>query len=121
MDLKKKESQEFIPSKIGFKNIKRVYKNKINLYFGKIYDNNFLNYIRNTKWDLILINEEKDYDKQLQYMEVLWPHVETKGTIIVEYVFNQSTKEAVKSFAKKENIKINLFKTRYETAILQKE
>lgn len=118
---KEKEKEEFIPNKIGYKNIKKVYKNEKYLYCGKIYDSVFLDKIKSEKWDLVIINEEKDYDKQLQYMEILWPHMEKKGIMIVDYMFNESTKNAVNSFSKKENINIKIFKTRYITAALQKE
>ena len=113
---------EFFSNKLGIKNIKKSCKNKKLFYHGNMFDDEFDKTIKSKKWDLILINEEKDYDKSLQYLETAWESLNENGFIIVEYLnHHKPSKEAVYDFCENKELKIIEFKTRYGTGIIINE
>lgn len=116
----KEKSENFTSNKIGIKNIDRVYRKERKALIGKINEDKILIEIKKRKWDIVIINEEKDYDKNLEYIQRIWPHVSENGIIISEYLFNPAVYEAVNSFSKKEQVEMHIFKTRYKTCVMQK-
>lgn len=109
--------EEFIPTRIGKINIKKFVKN-IKIYTGKLYDEE-LEKILNKKWDIILINEEKEFNKQLDYMEFFWPYLSDSGVMIVEHInSHQPSRKAVKAFCDRRDIKPIIFNTRYGTSLI---
>lgn len=115
----KEKNNEFIPSRIGRINVKKFTKN-IEIYNGQLYDDCFYNKIQE-KWDVALINEEKDFDKQLEYLEILWPHISDNGIVISEYVKSHPASNlALKTFCDRKNIEPLVFDTRYGTALIKK-
>jgi len=116
----KEKIPEFVSTRIGKININKVFKKNKNFYSGELYDQEFLDFSKNL-WDVVLIGEEKKYDKQLEYMELMWPQVSDSGIIIVEYMNkNPPSKEAFDSFCDNKKLKPYIFKTRYGTGIIQK-
>ncbi|NDD59405.1 MAG: hypothetical protein EBZ47_09240 [Chlamydiae bacterium] len=110
----------FFSNRLGIKNIKKVYKGNRDFFYGQVFDNNLEKKIRSEKWDLVLINEEKEYDKQLQYMEMMWPNISENGIMVVEYIkSHRPSKEAFKSFVEGKELKSITFDTRYGTGIAQ--
>lgn len=116
----KEKNENFTSNKIGIKNIDKVYKKEKKAIIGKMNEDKILIEIKKRKWDVVIINEEKDYDKNLEYIQRIWPDIADNGIVISEYLFNPAVHEAVKSFSKKEQIKMHVFKTRYKTCLIQK-
>jgi hypothetical protein len=113
--------EDFASNRIGKINLKKVFKGKKTFYNGNMFDSEFDKTLNENKWDLILINEEKDYDKQLQYMESLWKHLGQNGILVVEYVkSHKASKEAFKSFAESKETENVIFGTRYGTGLIAK-
>lgn len=114
----KETTKEFNSDRIGKQNIKKNYKKNKNFYIGEIYEEKFNNLIKQNKWDVAIINEEQNYDKQLQYLETIWPHMSDFGIVVVEYInSHKASKEAFDAFGEDKN-KVQ-FKTRYGTGIIQ--
>lgn len=115
----KEKEKEFIPTRIGKVNIRKFLK-KIEIYTGNLYDEELYKKIEK-KWDIILINEEKSFDKQLEYLETFWPFVSNNGIVIVEYVnSHKPSKESLMAFCESKNLKPKIFNTRYGTGLIQK-
>jgi hypothetical protein len=48
-----------------------------------------------------IINEETNYDKHLEYLDVIWNSLSENGIIVVEYIGKHSpSKEALLGFVK---------------------
>jgi len=108
-------------NRIGKINLKKVFKKKKLFYNGNTFDKEFDSIVGGNKWDLVMINEEKDYDKQLGYLEIAWENLSDNGIIIVEYIeSHKPSKEAFKSFIENKEAKKLEFKTRYGTGIVLK-
>lgn len=108
----------FFSNRLGIKNLKKVYKENKDFFYGEVFDKKLERKLRSEKWDLVLVNEEKEYDKQLQYMEMIWPNLSENGIMVVEYTkSHKPSKEAFKSFVEGKGIKFINFETRYGTGI----
>lgn len=118
---KEKTQKNFFSNRIGITNIKKYHKKEKEFFYGEIFEKDFEDKLKNKKWDLIIINEEKDYDKQLQYIETVWPHIDVNGMLVIEYIeTHKPSKEAFKSFVENKEAKNLKFNTRYGTGILFK-
>lgn len=118
---KENNKEEFISNRIGKINLKKVFKGKKTFYNGNMFDNEFDKILTENKWDFIVINEEREYDKQIQYMESLWNNLEQNGILVVEYIqSHKASKEAFKSFIENKEAENIKFKTRYGTGLIIK-
>lgn len=113
----KENEKEFIPTRIGRINVKKFTKN-IEIYIGNLYDDYFYKKLKE-KWEIILINEQKEYDKQLEYMELSWSNLSDNGLLIVEYInTNNPSKKALDAFCQSQNIIPIIFNTKHGTALI---
>ena len=107
--------------KISVKNIRDIYKNDFHLHVGDILDESFCKLFEGEEWDLVLINEDLSYDKQLMYMDFSWKNVRIGGLMAVDFVGEKETnKKAFFNFCKTKNRSPDLFSTRYGVGIIQK-
>ncbi len=111
---------DFFSERIGARNIKKSFKGKSDYYHGTIYDKKFDKFLMNS-WDMIIFATEYKYDKQLEYLDFIWPHVSDYGIIVCDNLNRHSpTKEAFNAFAQSKNREPILFSTRHGTGLLQK-
>jgi hypothetical protein len=114
----KEKDEEYTPVRIGTANIKKFVK-KAESYVGNLYDEELDKKL--TKYDLILINEEKDFEKLLNYLDFFWPYLLDNGFLILEYVqSNKTSQKVLNAFCNNKNIKPIIFPTKYGTALIQK-
>jgi predicted O-methyltransferase YrrM len=118
---KEGKKEDFHSERIGKLNLKKVFKKKRIFYNGNMFDKEFENIMKSNAWDMVMINEEKDYDKQLQYMETAWEKLNKNGILVIEYIdSHRPSREAFKSFADNKEVERLEFKTRYGTGIVLK-
>lgn len=112
---------EFVSTRIGKANIKLTFKGEANFYIGNLFDQEFLDIFSPNSWDLVILNDETVYDKHLEYMDFVWPHLSEHGLVIAEYIDRHApAREAFHAFCESRNRKPVVFETRYGTGILQK-
>jgi predicted O-methyltransferase YrrM len=117
----KENSSDYIPVRLGKRNIRLVFKKEINFYVGNLYDQEMEKLFSSENWDLIFLNEETVYDKHLEYLDFVWDRLNEHGLIVSEYITRHTpAKEALFAFCESKNRKPLLFSTRYGTGILQK-
>lgn len=109
---------EYYSTRIGVANIKTVYRKPFDVYVGNFHDEEFLSKLREVKWDLIIINEKKEYDVHLLWMNTVWDNLVEGGMIIQDYI--NSHGRAYKDFCKLKNRNELIFKTRYGVGGVQK-
>jgi len=119
---KESGKEGFFSNRIGIANIKKVYKKERDFFYGAMFDKRVEQKMNMHKWDLVIINEEKDYDKQLAYLETAWNNCGENAIIVVEYIkSHRSSKEAFKSFVESKDVENIIFDTRYGTGVIQKQ
>lgn len=112
---------EFVGTRIGKANIRIRFKGEANFYIGSLYDQEFIDIFSPNSWDLVILNDETVYDKHLEYLDAVWPHVSEHGLIVAEYIDRHApAREAFHAFCESKNRQPVVFETRYGTGILQK-
>jgi len=111
---------DFYSPRMASKNVKRNHKKKpLEFYFGQIEDETFLEKLSARKWDLVIVNEEKDYDRHMFYLDLVWEHMNLGGHIVMDYVKSHDlAARAFQSFCKTKNREPIIFSTRYGTGLV---
>ena len=110
----------YFSNRIGARNVKKSYKGEAKYHYGKIYDRSFDEYLIKN-WDMVIFACEDKYDKQMEYFEYVWPHVNENGIIICENISrHEPTKQAFDAFSYSKNREPVFFGTRHGTYLLQK-
>lgn len=111
----------FYSPKLAMKNVKNVYKNKFDLYIGKIIDQAFDEKLTKIAWDVALLNEDQEYDDQLFTLELVWSRMNLEGVIAIDKVnSSKTTKSAYLNFCKIHNYTPVVVPTRYGTGLIQR-
>ncbi len=109
----------FYSFRLGVKNVKDFYKGKIETHYGQINDDKMKN--NNNLFDLCIINEEKDYDKHLSYLDYVWERTNYDGLIIMDYInFYDSARRAYFDFCNIKNRDPIIVKTRYGVGLIKR-
>lgn len=112
--------EQFVSTRLGLKNIKKVLKGIRECYVGSLYDQDLQPYI-SSGFDLVIITAEKNYDKHLEYFDFVWSHLNENGVIAIDNLIkNQPAKQAYMAFSKSKNREPMIFKTRYGVGLIQK-
>jgi hypothetical protein len=107
--------------RLAVHNIRDHYKGRFDYHVGKFLDDEFQNKIKLKKWDLLIINDEKNYDVSLLYLESMWEHINLDGIILMDFVsFHRPAKQAYLDFCKRKNRSPYIFKTRYGVGAIVK-
>ena len=84
-------------------------------------DDGFVDRFNQNGWDLAIVNEEKNYDSMMEFLDTLWTKMNPEGLIVVDYVeFNAPSKQAYNNFCKINNKPVCILKTRYGVGLIQK-
>ena len=115
-----KSKEEYYP-RLAYKNIKNIYKKGFYYYYGNVVDEEFTKKLNLFKWDVIIVNEQLEYDAMLLYFDVAWQHLCVGGLIVSDYVNKKdSVKEAFDNFCKIKNRKCIKLDTRYGIGIVER-
>lgn len=117
-----RKTDKYYSPRVGFKNIKRDYKGPVDFYYGNISDDEFISKLDTRSWDLVLINEEVNYDMHMNYLDYVWPRVSINGYIVMDNISSHDpAKRAFDSFCANRKLEPIRFNTRYGTGIVQKQ
>jgi hypothetical protein len=117
----REKNKEFASVRLGRQNIRRVMKGQRDFYIGELYDESFENLFNLCKWDLVILTDEANYDKTLEYLDFVWPNVSSEGIIVCEYLSRSpAVKDAFTGFCKSKNREFVQFSTRYQVGLVQK-
>jgi len=115
------EEDEKYSAKLGRDNIKNNYKGDFDIHVGNVFEDPFLEKFSPNRWDLVIINIEKNYDNQLFYLDYVWEKINLGGLLVVDYLIqNKPSQKAFTAFAHGKNRDFHIFQTRYGTGILEK-
>jgi hypothetical protein len=111
----------FYSNRLGKSNIRQNYRGDFDFYCGKITDAEFEKKLFNYKWDMVIINEEVNYDIHRQYYDILWEHIALDGLIVSDYIISHKPAgKAFEDFCKIKNKEEIKFNTRYGVGVIQK-
>lgn len=122
LGFQEKEDEYFSP-RMGVANIKDAYPNPraVDVHVGDFMDVDFTKALQATKWDMVMFNEETTHDKMRLHMDMVWPHVEEGGLIVVEYVnFHQPTGDVFRDFCKVQGREPTVVNTRYGVGLIER-
>lgn len=111
----KKENYSY---RLGKSNIKDVYKNPLYIYVGYATDEKFDQILVKFKWDLVIYNEEQQYDQNMYCWDVIWENMNKNGLMVIDYL--SSNKESYMDFCKAKNKKPMIVNTRYKVGLIRK-
>jgi len=113
-------SGSFYSPRIPARNIRRNHKKKpLEFYYGRVEDEAFLDKLSARNWDLVIVNEEKDYDRHMFYLDLVWERMNLGGHIVMDYVKSHDpAARAFQSFCKTKNREPIIFSTRYGTGLV---
>jgi hypothetical protein len=115
------KADEYYSPRLSKANTRSVFKGDFNFYYGTMTDDGFGDGFGVQSWDLIVVNEEKDYDTQRNCLDIAWENLNSGGIIVNEYVItHQPSKDAYRDFCKIQNREQMVFRTRYGTGLIQK-
>jgi predicted O-methyltransferase YrrM len=72
-------------------------------------------------WDMAIVNEERDYDTHLAYLEALWDRLSLDGSVVVDRVgTHPPARQAYHDFCRRKSREPYVFGTRYGAGIITK-
>jgi hypothetical protein len=114
------KTEEYYSPRLGRANIKSCFKGNFDFYYGSLNDEVLLNKLR-INWDLIFINEERDYDYYRECLDLVWNYLNVDGMVAMDYVLSDKhSKKAFADFCATKNRTPVIIKTRYGTGLVQK-
>ncbi len=115
------KTDEYYSPRLAIHNVRDYYKKGIEVHVGKVLDHEFTNKLGSRKWDLAIVNEEKNYDTHLSYLELLWDHMNYDGSIVMDFVgYHEPARRAYFDFCKRKNREPQVIKTRYGVGVMTK-
>jgi len=113
--------ETFYSPRLARANVKQSYKGLIDFYVGTVLDNVFVDKLSCKSWDLVIINEEENYDTHRTYLDYIWPNISHEGLVVVDYVnSHKPARDALVDFCKGNNRDPIFFKTRYGVGMVKK-
>jgi hypothetical protein len=118
----KQEEDVYYSPRLGRANIIDNYKGNIHIHIGDMMDEVFSQKMSPNKWDLIILNEETEYDQHRTILDLVWPHVSSDGCLVMDYVeSHDGAKRAWDDFTSSVNCDSVVFNTRYGTGMVLNE
>lgn len=115
------KTDEFYSPRMAKSNVKRFFKGNFDFYLGNLTDEDWINHFSKNNWDLVLINEQNNYDFYRMCLDIVWDKLEYGGLIVIEYATNhEPCKKSFSDFCKIKNRENCVVRTRYGTGIVQK-
>lgn len=112
-------NQDFYSLRWGRNNLKNNYKNNYMLHYGKLTDEVFEKNFKTYLWDLIILNENYNYDQYMSCLDMLWERL--TGYIVMDYLEkNKYAKTCFEDFCKIKNREFIIIDTRYKVGLIRK-
>ena len=109
----------YYSTRMGVANIKQVWRQPFYAHVGHLHDEVFVSKMREHKWDVVIINEKKDYDTHLLWLNTIWDEVRDGGLIFIDNTtLHHQTKRAYDDFCIIKNRNKYVFDTRYGVGVL---
>lgn len=113
--------KEYYSPRLGTKNIRQRFKGDFRFLMSEFHDPSNQYPFDSDKWDLVIVDEEFDYDVGRIVFDKIWDNLADDGIIVVEYLEGTNPNgDAFRDFAKIHNREPVEFKTRYRTGIVEK-
>jgi len=111
--------KNYYSPRIGIHNLKNYFRGSLDVYVGKATDEIFETKLTAQKWQVVFLNEEKDYDTLMLYLDLIWENMEELGTLVVEYArSNDIVAKAYADFCKRRGRATRILPTKFGVGIL---
>jgi len=116
-----KVKESYYSPRIARKNIKNNYKGNFEFQMFDSSDS-FESVISKKNYDIVIVDEEFDYDKGRILLDMVWNKLSDDGIIVMEYLSGVEKNNGIifEDFAKVHNRDVVNFKTRYKVGIIRK-
>ena len=115
------KTDEYYSPRLGVKNIIDHYHKKIYVHMGSVTDDRFLESLRESTWDFVIINEEVSYGEHRLLLDLVWTYVSPGGLIVMDYIDkHKPAKEIYYDFCKVHRREPVTVKSRYGVGLIEK-
>lgn len=115
------KTEDYYSPRLARANVKSHYRRKMFVHVGNIHDERFEFLLKQTVWDLVIINEEVSYDLHRLYLDVLWSKLSIDGLICMDYIGrHKPAKDAYYDFCRTKSRDPVLIATRYGVGLIKK-
>lgn len=111
--------EEYYSPRLGKANIKQTYRRPFTVHVGPIYDEKFIDQLKQQKWEMAFVNEKREYDTYLLWLNTLWDVMSDGGLIFMDYTtLHKKAERAYHDFCIIKNRKPYVFPTRYGVGVV---
>jgi predicted O-methyltransferase YrrM len=111
---------EYYSIRMGVANVKQAWRNKFRVHVGSFHDETFISALREKKWDLVLVDEKKQYDTHLLWLNTVWEEMNHDGLIFVDQLCDGQVSRAYHDFCVVKHREPYIFPTRYKIGVVVK-
>jgi len=116
-----RDERVYFSPRMGFYNIRRSYKGHFDYLESSARELGLEQRLSSRKWDMVMLNEEFNYDDMLYSLELSWQNMSSGGIIVVDNATDiKPIKQAFQAFADSVGREPAVFPTRYGTGILMR-
>jgi hypothetical protein len=113
--------KSYYSPRLGIHNVKDYFKGDLDVYIGAVTDHKFTSKLEAREWDLAIVNEEREYDTHLAYLELIWSNLAFDGTVVMDYVTHHKASEtAYQDFCRRKGKKPQVIPTKYGVGVITK-
>jgi hypothetical protein len=112
---------EFYSPRLAAHNLRSAFRGDTQIFVGRPDDPRLEALLAARPWDIALVNEEREYDAHLLYLDLIWKHLALDGSVLVEHARSHPPAgRAYHDFCKRVNRDPYVFNTRYGTGVITK-
>lgn len=117
----RESDSDYFSLRLGQRNIRTVMRGLRDYHVGSLYDPQLAAKIDVGTWDLALVTDFVTEERQLDYLEYIWPHISDNGIIVCENLGGKKfSEDNFTGFCESKNRSAYIFPTRYGTGLVQK-
>lgn len=117
----REDQGEFYSPRLAVGNVKDHFRGKIATAHGATTDPAFLDNLGGRRWDVVLIDEETEYDKHRTYLDLAWAALASGGLLVVDYLNrHEPSRRAFREFCATHGRPPAVLPTRYGVGIIQR-
>jgi len=115
------KTEDFYSPKLATANVRDYFQGDLRVYLGKWDDEPWQDLLRESMYDLVLVNDELGYDRLRRCLDDVWGQVSPGGVLVADYLnYGDATNRAFRDFAKSVGREEHRLNTRYGLGMIER-